>query len=122
MSAPDPGRNKMHVPNLLESFFLGGFECSTQRRADGRRLDLIESTGHGRHVVSDYAAARRQGLRVVRDGVRWHLIESHPGRYDLTSFLPMLDAAAATGVQPIWDLCHYGVPDHLDIWQPSFVD
>ncbi len=33
-------------PGLFRSFFLGGFECSTQRRADGRRLDLIAATRH----------------------------------------------------------------------------
>jgi hypothetical protein len=33
-----------------------------------------------------------------------------------------MQAATAAGVQPIWDLCHYGFPDHLDIWRPGFVD
>jgi hypothetical protein len=107
---------------LLDSFFMGGFECSTQRRADGRRLDLIESTGHFRHVASDYRTMQQLGIRTVRDGVRWHLVERTPGRYDFSSFLPMLQAARAAGVQPIWDLCHYGWPDHHDIWRPSFVE
>ena len=62
------------------------------------------------------------GIRTVRDGVRWHLIETVPGRYDWSSFLPMLRAAEEVGVQVIWDLCHYGWPDHLDIWRPRFVD
>jgi beta-glucosidase/6-phospho-beta-glucosidase/beta-galactosidase len=112
----------MHTPTLFDSFFMGGFECSTQRRADGRRLDLIDSTGHFRHVAADYQAMRRHGLRTVRDGVRWHLVETRPGIYDLSSFLPMLEAARSAGVQPIWDLCHYGYPDHVDIWRPAFVD
>lgn len=34
----------------------------------------------------------------------------------------MLSAARDTSVQVIWDLCHYGWPDHLDIWSASFVD
>jgi hypothetical protein len=58
----------------------------------------------------------------VRDGLRWHLIESSPGRYDWSSFLPMLRAAQGAGVQVIWDLCHYGWPDDIDIWSPEFVD
>jgi hypothetical protein len=111
----------MWVPTLLDSFFMGGFECSTQRRADGRRLDLLDATGHSRHAASDYEAMRRHGLRTVRDGVRWHLIERGAGRYDFSSFLPMLSASRAARVQPIWDLCHYGVPDHIDIWRPGFV-
>ena len=61
------------------------------------------------------------GIRTVRDGLRWHLIETAPGRYDWSSFLPMLRAARDTGTQVIWDLAHYGWPDDLDIWSPAFV-
>src|SRR5947209_4041192 len=112
----------MHVPRLFDSFFLGGFECASHVRDDGRRLDLIEACGHDRHVLSDYESLARRGLRTVRDGLRWHLIESRPNRYDFSSFLPMLRAAHSRGVQVIWDLCHYGYPEHLDAWRPSFVD
>jgi beta-glucosidase/6-phospho-beta-glucosidase/beta-galactosidase len=112
----------MHVPNLFDSFFLGGFECSTHRRHDGRRLDLIAATGHDRHAASDYARMTGHGIRTVRDGVRWHLIETAPGRYDWSSLLPMVRAARTAGVQVIWDLCHYGWPDDIDIWRPAFVE
>lgn len=33
----------------------------------------------------------------------------------------MLHAAQDTGIQVIWDLCHYGWPDDLDIFRPEFV-
>lgn len=112
----------MHTPTLFDSVFLGGFECSSHRRGDGRRLDLLRSTGHDAHAASDYRAMRRHGIHSVRDGLRWHLIEPTPGRYDWSSFLPMLHAARDIGVQPIWDLCHYGWPDGIDIWRPQFVD
>lgn len=112
----------MHHPSLFNSFFLGGFECSSHRRADGRRLDLLAGTGHDRWPAEDYAALQRYGIRTVRDGLRWHLIERRPGEYDWSSFLPQLRAAQATGTQVIWDLCHYGWPDDLDIWQPRFVE
>src|SRR5690606_29084354 len=62
------------------------------------------------------------GLRSIRDGLRWHLIEPTPGQYDWSSFLPMLQAAERQGSQIIWDLCHYGWPDHIDIWRPAFVE
>ncbi|WP_309391825.1 beta-glucosidase [Chelatococcus sambhunathii] len=104
----------------LRSFFMAGFECASQRRADGRRLDLLESTGHARHAASDYAMALRHGLKSARDGMRWHLIETAPGRYDWSSVAPMAEAAARAGMQVIWDLCHYGYPDHVDIWSAAF--
>lgn len=107
---------------LFHSFFLGGFECSTHRRKDGRRLDLIEATQHDVFVENDYRAMRHHGILTVRDGLRWHQIEHTPGKYDWSSFLPMLHASLAIGIQPIWDLCHYGWPDDIDIWSTEFVD
>ena len=53
------------------------------------------------------------GCDTARDGLRWHLIETAPGQYDWSSFLPMLRAARDAEVQVVWDLCHYGYPDHL---------
>ena len=106
----------------FKSFFLGGFECSTHRRSCGTRLDLICATGHDRFVDADYRRLRSVGIETARDGVRWHLIEQSPRRYDYSSVLPMLHAARANGIQIIWDLCHYGWPDDLDIFQPEFVD
>jgi hypothetical protein len=34
----------------------------------------------------------------------------------------MLHAARDTGIQVIWDLCHYGWPDDIDVFQPEFVE
>jgi len=104
------------------SFFLGGFECSSHRRSDGRRLDLLASTHHDRLAAKDYELLSQHGIRAVRDGLRWHLIEATPGHYDWSSVLPMLRAAEAAGTRVIWDLCHYGYPDDLDIWSPGFID
>lgn len=112
----------MQQAKLFESFFMGGFECSTHRRRDGQRLDLIRSTAHDRWAREDYAQLATAGINTVRDGVRWHLIERQSGRYDWSSFLPMLRAANAQKTQVIWDLSHYGSPDGLDIWRPEFVD
>lgn len=112
----------LESPGPFRSFFIGGFECATHRRRDGRRLDLIASTQHDANVAADYQALAAHGIRTVRDGLRWHLIERSPGQYDWSSFLPMLQAARATGTQVIWDLAHWGWPDDLDIWSPAFID
>ena len=96
------------------SFFQAGFECSSHRRRDGVRLDLIRATGHDKHVLQDYQLCRKLGFGTIRDGLRWHLIEKSPGNYDWSSWLPALEAAERAGVQVIWDLFHYGSPDHVD--------
>ncbi|MEE5072259.1 family 1 glycosylhydrolase [Pseudomonas alliivorans] len=110
------------MPGLFKSFFMGGFECSTHRRRDGKRLDLLYSTGHAQWPGKDFAAMENCAIRTVRSGLRWHLIETRPGVYDWGSLLPMLRAARAQGTQVIWDLCHYGYPDDVNIWQPQFVE
>lgn len=112
----------MTAPGTFDSFLLAGYECSSHRRNDGRRLDLSGSTGHARWIDSDYRQLAGMGIRTVRDGLRWHLIETRPGYYDWNSFLPLLRAAQACNLQVMWDLCHYGYPDDLDIWRPGFVE
>jgi len=106
---------------VFQSFFAGGFECSTHCRRSGHRLDLIGSTEHDRFAQLDYERLHDQGLKVAREGVRWHLVEATPGHYDFSSVLPIVRAAAATGTQVIWDLCHFGWPEHLDLFKPEFV-
>ena len=46
---------------LFDSFFMAGFECSSHRRMDGVRLDLIHATGHDRHALSDYRRCAELG-------------------------------------------------------------
>ena len=104
------------------SFFQAGFECSSHRRRDGVRLDLIRATSHDRHVLSDYRQCAQLGFKTLRDGLRWHLIEKSTGKYDWSSWLPALEAAEKVGVQVIWDLFHYGSPDHVDQSAPDFPD
>ena len=48
-------------------------------------------------------------------------IEGRPGIYDFSSAIAMLRAARTAGIQVIWDLWHYGWPDHLDIFSTAFV-
>ncbi len=111
------------MAGLFKSFYMGGFECATHRRRDGKQIDVLTSTGHAAHVREDYRLLREAGVRTVRDGLRWHLIEAgEPGVYDWSSFLPMLDAAMDEGTEVIWDLCHWGVPDGLDVFSPEFVE
>ncbi|URD60736.1 hypothetical protein M8312_13310 [Sphingomonas sp. KRR8] len=86
------------------------------------RLDLIRATSHDKHILQDYDVLAKLGLKTIRDGLRWHLIGRTPGRYDWSSWLPGLEAAERLGLQIIWDLFHYGSPDHLDQGAPDFPD
>ncbi len=101
---------------------MGGFECSTHRRGDGKRLDLIAGTRHDEFARQDYERMINIGMLTVRDGVRWHLIEKTPYEYDFSSVVGQVRAARETGMQVIWDLFHYGYPDDLDITSDEFVN
>jgi hypothetical protein len=111
----------MHT-GVFQSFFLGGFECSTHRLPTGKRLDLVRSTRHDELAASDYRLLQRHGILAARDGLRWTLIEQTPRHYDFTSALNQLRAARDTGMQVIWDLWHYGWPDDIDIFSAAFID
>ncbi len=114
----DPRTSGLSSP--FHSFQMGGFECATHRRSDGFRLDVIAATGHDRHARHDYQLLQQAGIRTVRDALRWHRIEVGEGVYDWSSFLPMLNASITTNTQVIWDLCHWGVPDSVDLFSEVF--
>lgn len=116
------GSVNMRSDKTFASFFQAGFECSSHRRRDGVRLDLIRATSHDKHVLRDYRLCKDLGFGTIRDGLRWHLIEKAPGKYDWSSWLPALEAAEAVGLQVIWDLFHYGSPDCIDAGDPDFAD
>jgi hypothetical protein len=104
----------------LDSFFLGGFECSSHRLENGRRLDLAESTQHLRFAREDYARLRGVGIRGARDGVNWVCAEPRPDRFDFSRARRIFRGAAASQVQVIWDLMHFGWPDHVDVFSTAF--
>ena len=106
---------------LFRNPFLGGFESSSHRRGhDGARLDMLALTRHDACAAEDYRTLQALGILTVRDALRWHLIETMPGRYEWSSLDGQLEASRRTGMQVIWDLMHYGWPDDIDIWGTGF--
>lgn len=106
---------------MFQSFFIGGFECSTHRGRHGYRHDLIAATRHDEFAVADYRRLREIGITTAREGLRWHLIEPAPERYDFSSVLPILRAAQSENIQVLWDIFHYGYPDDTDPFDSSFI-
>ncbi|HWQ56753.1 MAG TPA: hypothetical protein VN442_23910 [Bryobacteraceae bacterium] len=120
------GRTKLPQPaleggGLFRSFWIGGFEASCHINTKRKRLDMTAAVGHDVYAAEDYALLRGMGILTARDGIRWHLMD-RGGQYDFSAWAPMLEAARAQGVQVIWDICHYGWPDDLDIFSPAFIE
>ncbi len=105
---------------ILDGIFLGGFECSYHKLEDGRRLDMLASTRHDELASADYARLCSMGMTACRDGVSWVKVERSAGEYDFSSVSRILRAADEQGVQVIWDLLHFGWPDSVDVFSPSF--
>jgi len=100
--------------SIFPTFFMGGFECSTFVWKDGERKDYVEATGHDKHLAADYAAAMDLGIGIVREAIRWPMVDLGGGKYDWSSVRAVQDAATACKITPIWDMCHYGLPDDCD--------
>ena len=107
--------------SLFDSFFLAGFESACHINRAGVRLNMLQFTQHDRQVFSDYELLRNFTIRTVRDGTCWPLIE-RAGTFDFSSLAPTVEAANKFGMQVIWNVLHYGCPDDVDIFAPSFVD
>lgn len=81
---------------------------------DRERKDYVAATGHDQHLAADYAAAMDLGIGVVREAIRWPMVDLGGGRYNWSSVKAVQDVATAARITPIWDLCHYGLPDGCD--------
>jgi hypothetical protein len=99
---------------------MAGFECASHINSAGVRLDMTAALQHDVNAACDYRRLRQVGMATARDGVRWHLVD-RAGELRWESWLPMLRAARDERVQVLWDLCHYGWPDDVDILSPEFI-
>jgi len=83
---------------------------------------MIAATAHDRLAKQDYRRLKDFGIRTIREGLSWHLIETSKGKYDFSSVAPLLDAAQECEAEQIIDLFHFGWPEHIDIQTPEFVE
>jgi hypothetical protein len=59
-------------------------------------------------------------MSACRDGVSWVACERRAGAHDFRSVHPLVRAAELERVRVIWDLMHFGWPDHVDVFAPDF--
>src|SRR5689334_7525500 len=78
--------------SLFPTFFMAGFECSTFIWQDQGRKDYIALTGHDAQVDADYDRLMDLGIGVVREAIRWPLVDQGDGRYDWSGLDPVLAA------------------------------
>jgi hypothetical protein len=105
----------------FETFFMAGFECATGLNVERKWIDQIEATQHDRFLEKDYRMLAEIGIRTVREGVRWPLVDLC-GKLDLAEVEKVVRGANAERVELILDLFHYGFPQDLDIFGDEFVE
>jgi beta-glucosidase/6-phospho-beta-glucosidase/beta-galactosidase len=112
--------------SIFPTFFMAGFECSTFIWKDGKRKDYASITGHDEHLEEDYERLMELGIGVVREAIRWPMVDQGAGQYDWSSVDAAIESMESRHITPIWDLCHYGFPDGVDPFTPEcrrrFVD
>ena len=65
----------MSDPSLFRSFWQAGFESACQINIRKERIDLLAATQHDVQADEDYARLADFGIRTVREGIRWPLVE-----------------------------------------------
>lgn len=76
------------------------------------RVDQFAASGHYDRMDEDLAAVASLGVEVWRYGMPWRLTETAPGVYDWSLWDKALEACRRHGLEPLVDLCHFGLPDH----------
>jgi beta-glucosidase len=95
-------------------FIVGsGIECSAPLVAGGLRQDELRKTGHWTRVEQDLELVASFGIRYLRYGVPFHVVDAGEDRYDWAWTDRAFGALRELGLQPIADLLHFGVPDDL---------
>jgi beta-glucosidase len=87
------------------------------------RVDELKVSMHLEHQDDDLAAVRDLGVRLWRYGMPWRLTEPEPGLYDWALWDSAFAACERHSLEPIVDLCHFGLPDHYrGFCTPDWVD
>src|SRR3954464_7824892 len=87
---------------IFPTFYMAGFECSTFVWKDGQRRDYVAITGHDRHLEQDYERLMDLGIGVIREAIRWPMVDQGNNRYDWSSVDQAIEAMAACHLTPIW--------------------
>ncbi|HEU5315574.1 MAG TPA: family 1 glycosylhydrolase [Chloroflexota bacterium] len=105
--------------------FSTGIECSypTITGADGRtiRVDQLEKTFHYTRWREDLRLTRELGLRCLRYGPPYHRVHTAAHTFEWQFVDDVFAELRRLEIEPIVDLCHFGVPDWIgDFQNPDF--
>ncbi|MFL5241781.1 MAG: family 1 glycosylhydrolase [Gemmataceae bacterium] len=97
--------------------FATGIENSSPTIEGGVRIDEMEKCGHYKHWKEDLALVRELDIHYLRWGPALYRTFLGPGQIDWSWVDDVLSEMARLEIQPILDLCHFGVPNWLGNFQ-----
>ncbi len=106
---------------MFNSFVIAGFDCTHGRNVHGMPIKSRLTTQHSACLEDDYRMLVKLGIRTIRDGAPWPEVQSGPGRFDWSPLDAIVAAAERQQIDVIYDFCHFGVPEHVDLFSVEFV-
>lgn len=91
-----------------------GIECSAPTIRGGTyRVDELETTRHYERWREDLHLTREMDIRYLRYGIPYHRVNTGAGQYDWSFVDEVMNCMRELGIEPLVDLCHFGMPDWL---------
>jgi beta-glucosidase/6-phospho-beta-glucosidase/beta-galactosidase len=118
-------QEREHHHTIRRFMFATGIENSypTIALTDGKkfRVDEMEKTRHYEMWRDDFQIVKDLGIEYLRYGPPYYKTHTAPGKYDWNFADETFQSLQELEIEPIADLCHFGVPDWLENFQnPDF--
>lgn len=85
------------------------------------RVDEMEKTGHYQNWKTDFQLVKELDIEYLRYGPPYYKTHISPGKYNWDFSDETFNNLKESGITPIVDLCHFGVPDWIgDFQNPDF--
>jgi len=120
-AAPFPAPSREAAPPAPFLFATGIENSAPTIQGGRRRRDQLAECGFYQRWREDFALVRELGIGFLRYGPQLHLTMRGPDQQDWSFADETFAALRALGINPIVDLCHFGVPDWIgDFQNPDF--